>query len=55
MEQAPCPELNPGDIVICDNLASHKSAGIKEPVESVGAEIICLPPYSPDLNPIEMD
>lgn len=54
VEKILCPELNVGDIVICDNLASHKMAGIKELIESVGAEIRYLPPYSPDLNPIEM-
>lgn len=45
--------LKPGDIVICDNLAAHKVAGVKEIVESAGAKILYLPPYSPDLNPIE--
>jgi len=47
------PTLKPGDIVICDNLAAHKVAGTKEIVEAAGAKIIYLPPYSPDLNPIE--
>lgn len=54
VEQVLCPELKEGDIVVCDNLASHKMSGIKELIESVGAEIRYLPPYSPDLNPIEM-
>ena len=45
--------LKPGDILIMDNLRSHKVQGVKELVESVGATIIYLPPYSPDLNPIE--
>lgn len=48
-----CPTLQPGDIVIADNLRSHKVAGVKEAVEAVGAHIRYLPPYSPDLNPIE--
>ena len=47
------PTLRPGDIVICDNLAAHKVAGVKEIIESAGAKIFYLPPYSPDLNPIE--
>ena len=45
--------LSSGDIVIMDNLSSHKVEGVSEIVESVGAKIIYLPPYSPDLNPIE--
>ncbi|MEP6933888.1 MAG: transposase, partial [Nitrospirota bacterium] len=45
--------LHPGDIVIADNLRSHNVAGVKEAVEAVGAHIRYLPPYSPDLNPIE--
>lgn len=48
-----CPTLRPGDIVIADNLSSHKVAGVREAIESVGATICYLPPYSPDLNPIE--
>ena len=48
-----CPTLHPGDIVIADNLRSHKVAGVKEAVEAVGAHRRSLPPYSPDLNPIE--
>jgi transposase len=47
-------ELQPGDIVIMDNLSSHKSAQIRELIESAGAQLVYLPPYSPDLNPIEM-
>ena len=46
------PTLHPGDIVIADNLRSHKVAGVKEAIEAVGAHIRYLPPYSPDLNPI---
>lgn len=45
--------LQPGDIVICDNLACHKVAGVQEIIDATGATIRYLPPYSPDLNPIE--
>jgi len=48
-----CPTLKPGDIVIMDNLSSHKVDGVREAIEAVGAELRYLPPYSPDLNPIE--
>jgi len=48
-----CPSLRPGDIVIADNLSSHKVAGVREAIEAAGATICYLPPYSPDLNPIE--
>jgi transposase len=47
------PTLKPGDIVICDNLPAHKVAGVQASVEAHGATIQYLPPYSPDLNPIE--
>lgn len=47
------PTLQPGDIVVADNLSSHKVAGVREAVAAHGAQIIFLPPYSPDLNPIE--
>jgi transposase len=47
------PTLQPGDIVVADNLSSHKVAGVHEAVTARGAQIIFLPPYSPDLNPIE--
>lgn len=53
VEQCLVPTLTPGDIVIMDNLASHKVAGIREAIERVGASLVYLPPYSPDLNPIE--
>lgn len=46
--------LRPGDVVIMDNLSSHKRVGVKQAIESVGAELMFLPPYSPDLNPIEL-
>ena len=47
------PELVPGDIVVMDNLATHKVAGIAEAIEAAGARLLYLPPYSPDFNPIE--
>jgi transposase len=47
------PTLRAGDIVIMDNLASHKKAGVRTAIEAVGANVLYLPPYSPDLNPIE--
>jgi transposase len=47
------PQLREGDLVILDNLSSHKSASARGALEAVGAEVIDLPPYSPDLNPIE--
>jgi len=47
------PVLESGDVVILDNLATHKVAGVKEAIEAVGARVEYLPPYSPDLNPIE--
>lgn len=53
VEQVLVPTLTPGDIVIMDNLASHKVAGIREAIEAAGATLRYLPPYSPDLNPIE--
>ena len=54
VEQVLIHELHPGDIVVMDNLSSHKRARTRELIESVGAELRFLPPYSPDLNPIEM-
>ena len=48
------PTLNPGDIVVMDNLSAHKSSKTRELIESVGAEIRFLPAYTPDLNPIEL-
>jgi len=48
------PTLHKGDIVIMDNLTSHKVSGVTDPIISAGASVIYLPPYSPDLNPIEM-
>jgi len=48
------PTLSPGDIVVLDNLKAHKVPGIRDAIEAAGAELWYLPPYSPDLNPIEM-
>jgi transposase len=53
VEQMLAPALRPGDIVLLDNLSSHKIAGIREAIEAQDAQLIYLPPYSPDLNPIE--
>ena len=53
IEQFVVPILRPGDIVIMDNLPSHRVAGIRTAIEAAGAELRYLPPYSPDLNPIE--
>ena len=47
------PELRPGDVVIMDNLSSHKRAAVKERIETAGATLRFLPPYSPDFNSIE--
>jgi len=47
------PALRPGDIVVMDNLASHKVGGVREAIEAAGCDLWYLPPYSPDLNPIE--
>jgi transposase len=54
VEQHLAPTLKPGDWVIMDNLSSHKVSGVREALESVGAQAVYLPPYSPDYNPIEM-
>jgi transposase len=47
------PELQPGDIVIMDNLGSHKGPAVRAMIETAGASLVFLPPYSPDFNPIE--
>lgn len=52
-EQMLAPALRPGDIVIMDNLAAHKVAGVRQAIEARQATLLYLPPYSPDLNPIE--
>jgi transposase len=51
--QGLAPRLRPGDVVILDNLATHKIRGVREALEAVGARLLYLPPYSPDFNPIE--
>jgi len=48
------PTLSPGDVVILDNVAFHKSPRVKDIIKACGAWLLFLPPYSPDLNPIEM-
>lgn len=48
-----CPTLKPGDTVVMDNLSCHKVRGVQEAIEATGASLCYLPPYSPDLNPIE--
>ena len=52
-EQMLAPALRPGDVVIMDNLAAHKVAGISQAIAACAATLLYLPPYSPDLNPIE--
>lgn len=47
------PTLSPGDVVIMDNLGSHKGVAVRKAIRDVGAKLLFLPPYSPDLNPIE--
>jgi len=54
VEQVLVPTLRPGDIVVMDNLSSHKRAAVRQTIEAAGAALRFLPPYSPDLNPIEM-
>lgn len=53
VQQCLVPALRSGDVVIMDNLGSHKVAGVREAIEAAGATLLYLPPYSPDLNPIE--
>ena len=53
LEHVLCPELRPNDLVVMDNLSAHKVQGVRELIEATGAELLYLPPYSPDLNPIE--
>ena len=47
------PALEPGDVVVLDNLAAHKVEGVRQAIAAAGASLLYLPPYSPDLNPIE--
>ena len=53
VEHVLCPALKPGDVVVMDNLSAHKVPAVREWIETAGAELLYLPPYSPDLNPIE--
>ena len=53
VEQVLAPTLEPGDIVVMDNLPAHKGAAIRAAIEACGASLVLLPPYSPDFNPIE--
>src|SRR5258708_11742250 len=53
LEQVLSPALTSGDVVVMDNLSAHKVNGVRQLIETAGAELLYLPPYSPDLNPIE--
>jgi len=53
VDQVLCPQLRPGQVVVMDNLSAHKVPGVRERIEAAGAELLYLPPYSPDFNPIE--
>jgi transposase len=53
VEQFLVPTLKPGDVVVLDNLGSHKGKAVRQAVRAVGARLVFLPKYSPDLNPIE--
>ena len=53
VEQVLCPRLQPGQVVVMDNLSAHKAAAVRQVIEAVGARLLYLPPYSPDLDPIE--
>jgi len=53
VEHLLCPILKAGDVVVMDNLSAHKAPAVQEWIEKAGAEVLYLPPYSPDLNPIE--
>jgi len=53
-KEALAPSLYPGDIVVLDNLGAHRAVGVREAIETVGARILYLPPYHPELNPIEL-
>ena len=54
MVQGAVPTLKPGDVVVLDNLGSHKGIAVRRAIRAAGAHLLFLPPYSPDLNPIEM-
>jgi transposase len=53
LDKVLCPKLRPGHVVVMDNLSAHKVDGVRERIEACGASVLYLPPYSPDLNPIE--
>jgi transposase len=53
VQQVLCPQLRPGQVVVMDNLSAHKAAAVRQSIEAAGALLLYLPPYSPDLNPIE--
>ena len=53
VDQVLVPTLRKGDIIVMDNLGSHKGAGVRKAIEAAGATLLYLPPYSPDFNPIE--
>jgi len=53
VDQILVPELKPGDVVVTDNLGSHKGPGVRAAIKAAGASLLYLPPYSPDFNPIE--
>jgi len=53
VEQVLVPTLKPGDVVVMDNLGSHKNRAVRDAIHAAGARLTFLPPYSPDLNPIE--
>ncbi|WP_404924722.1 IS630 family transposase [Mesorhizobium sp. ORM16] len=53
VDQVLVPTLEPGDVVVMDNLPAHKAAGVRDAIETAGASLLYLPPYSPDFNPIE--
>lgn len=53
VEQVLAPTLRPGDVVVMDNLGSHKGVAVRKAIRAAGAHLLFLPPYSPDLNPIE--
>ena len=53
VDQVLVPELSPGDVVVMDNLSSHKGPAVRAAIEAAGASLLFLPPYSPDFNPIE--
>jgi transposase len=53
LDEVLCPQLRPGDVVVMDNLSSHKVTGVRERLQQREADVLYLPPYSPDLNPME--